>query len=228
MPTLAPPEPIEGSEADSAVDAQSEYYSIDALINGDEGETESSETVQEAPQDAPKAETNPPAGTLPSTVDTSTYQYSALTDTSLGFSFNYPSHWENVPGVYTVCFRERVEPGDFPARVAITVKTLVHSPDEQAITDQLTSYMRNVRAQYDAKTFEAGTPNSEDSFLGRLAMSNTYLAYSGKIEVKGFIIGTAVGRRMYVFHFCSTYEDYAPMESMMRYMVKSAELVDRD
>lgn len=223
MPTLEPLVPLEGADEGGAPAGEDDYFSIDAMLDG---------VDVEAPAPAAQAEpaTDGEGADQPSqpAVDTSTYQYSALTDTSLGFTFNYPSHWENLPGVYTICFRERVEEDDFPARVAITAKTLVHTPDELALTEELTSYLRLVHKQYDAATFQAGTPNTEEKFLGKPAMSNTYLAYSGKHEVKGYIIGTAVGRTVYVFHFSATYEDYAAMESMMRYMVKSAELVDPD
>ena len=85
--------------------------------------------------------------------------------------------------------------------------------------------MRTISKQYEPKTVQAGTPNYEDTFLGKQAASNTYLAYSGENEVKGFIIARAVKRTLYVFHFCATYEDYGAMESMMRYMVRSVELV---
>ncbi len=225
MPTLEPVVPLEGGGADEPdVDAVGDYYSIDALLN-DAPDTAPDPTPEAAPTPAEgEGEASAP---VQKAVDTSTYQYSALTDTSLGFTFNYPSHWENLPGVYTICFREKVEQGDFPARVAITVKKLVHTPDELAITEQLTSYLRLVHNQYEAKTFQAGTPNNQETFLGKPALSNTYLAYSGDHEVKGYIIGTAVGKTMYVFHFCATYEDYGAMESMMRYMVKSAELIEQ-
>ena len=215
MPTLEPPVPLEGADDGG----ESDYFSIDAMLNDG----------AEDGGDAPAATEMPAPAVNPNAVkaiDPSVYQYSALTDTTLGFTFNYPSHWENVPGVYTVCFRERVEPDDFPARVAITAKTLVHSPDETVITEELTEYLRMVHKQYEAATFQAGVPSTEERFLGKPALSNTYLAYAGEHEVKGYIIGTAVGRTMYVFHFCATYEDYGAMESIMRYMVKSAEIVE--
>lgn len=218
MPTLEPPVPVDGNESSGDED----YFSIDAMLNG------AGDEAAEAPSGEGESTGDDAPAKSASAVDTSTYQYSALTDTSLGFTFNYPSHWENVPGVYTICFREKVEEGDFPARVAITSKTLVHTPDELAMTEQLTEYLRLVHKQYEAATFQAGTPNSEETFLGKPAMSNTYLAYSGDHEVKGYIIGTAVGRTMYVFHFCATYEDYGAMEGMMRYMVKSAEMVNQE
>ena len=222
MPTLEPVVPAEGATASE----DDEYFSIDNMLEGigeDVAEPEAAaQPDAEGPGDGEAAPTKHPA------VDTNTYQYSALTDTSLGFTFNYPSHWENLPGIYTICFREKVEKGDFPARVAITAKRLVHTPDDEGMIEQLSNYMRLVHKQYDAATFQAGTANGGETFLGKRAMSNTYLAYSGENEVKGFIIGTSVGRVVYVFHFCATYEDYTAMESMMRYMVKSCELVERD
>lgn len=211
MPTLEPVVPI----GDGASD---DYYSIDALIAGTNTDDASAQQAQPAPQET--------AGS--GRLNTDTYQYSALIDTSLGFTFNYPSHWQNVPGVFTVCFREQVEPGDFPARVAITAKKLVHSPEGTVLEDELSAYVRTISKQYEPKTFQAGTPNYEDTFLGKQAASNTYLAYSGEKEVKGFIIARAVKRTLYVFHFCATYEDYGAMESMMRYMVRSVELVGDD
>ena len=210
LPTLEPVETYAPSEAASG--ASDDYYSIDALLN--------------PPADDDGAPTpQPQAGGV---IDPNTYQFSALIDTSLGFTFNYPSHWENVPGVFTVCYREKVEPGDFPARIAITAKKLAHSPEGTVLSDELTSYMHMVHKQYSADRFQVGTPNGEDSFMGKQAYSNTYLAYSGETEIKGFVIGRAVKRTLYVLHFCATYEDYAAMESMMRYMVRSVELVEPD
>lgn len=226
MPTLEPVVPLE----DAGEGGEDDYFSIDAMLDGaggDEPAPAPEAAAQEAPEPQAPAD-NEAAPTNRPVADTSAYQYSALTDTSLGFTFNYPSHWENVPGVYTVCFREKVEDGDFPARVAVTAKTLIHTPDEVAFTEQMTEYLRMVHKQYEAATFQPGTPNSEERFMGKAAISNTYLAYAGENEVKGFIIGTVVGKTVYVFHFCATYDDYVAMESMMRYMVNSAELVERE
>ena len=58
--------------------------------------------------------------------------------------------------------------------------------------------------------------------------SVTYLAYWGDIEVKGFVIGCAVGRTLYVLHFSASYADYAAMESMLNYIVRSVTLKETD
>ena len=164
----------------------------------------------------------------PSTIDTNAYQYAQVEDENIDFTFNYPSHWQLVPGIYTICYREEVTDGDFPARLAITRKKLVHTPDDRALLEQLTSYMKMVGKQYDKATFQTSVPNHEDTFMGRPAFSNTYLAYWGDIEVKGFVIGCAVQRTLYVLHFCASYADYTAMESMLNYIVRSVTLKETD
>ena len=94
--------------------------------------------------------------------------------------------------------------------------------------EELSEYMRLVRKQYDTATFQAGTPNTEDEFMGQQAYSNTYLAYSGETEVKGFVIGQTVGRVLYVFHFCASYDDYTALERVMRYMLNSVQIIQEE
>lgn len=160
----------------------------------------------------------------PSNIDTSTYDFSVLSDESLGYSFQYPSHWQYLPGVYTVCFREIVEEGDFPARVAITRNKLVHTPSESTITDQLISYLKTIATQYEDSTFEVDSLDKSTTFMGQQGYATTYLAFSGEIEVKGYVIMCAVERTLYVYHFCASYADYQSMESMMQHMRNSVTL----
>ena len=223
MPTLAPAETLEPGaapegegEAPEEAGDSGDYFSVDDLI----GQTEEFETYDEAAQPQPPS--------TQAVIDPNTIRFSALSDESLGFTFNYPSDWVNVPGIFTVCYREVVEPGDFPARVAISGKRLVHSPEGTVVTDELTSFVRAIYKQYDAKTFQLGTLNTQDTFLGRQAYSNTYLAYSGETEVKGFIIGCTIGRNLFVFHFCASYEDYTALERVMRYMLNSVQPLQKD
>ena len=223
MPTLPPAMPADGVASDDDDDDDDEgdgdYYSMDALINetdddaDDEGDDEG---------EVPQAPTARPGGSV---IDPNTLSYTALNDPDMKMTFNYPSNWVNVPGIYTVCYREQVEPGDFPARVAISAKRLVHSPEGTVLTDELTDFVRVIRKQYDANTFQLGTLNAEDTFMGKQAYSNTYLAYSGETEVKGFVIGQSVGRVLYVFHFCASYDDYTAMERVMRYMLNSVQII---
>ena len=161
-------------------------------------------------------------------VDVSSVQFSALKDPSLGFTFNYPSDWVNIPGIRTICFHAPAEEGEFPARITISVKSTAHTVESDVLMTQLQKFMRVISKQYASSTFQAGRVNKKDTFLKRTAFSNTYMAYYGDIEVKGFIIGCGVGKSIVVGHFCSTYEDYAPMKSLMRYMFNSAQLLKQD
>ncbi len=152
------------------------------------------------------------------------YTLTALTDSTFGFVCAYPSGWKNLPGKYTVCFREEVSGDDFPARMAVTRKRLAHAPKFSKLLTQFQQYAETVRAQYDSKTFEYGDLNSSAAFLGQPAYEITYLAYSGDVEVKGYMICTNVDKYVYVFHFCAPYDDYAAMEPMMRQLRDSVTL----
>ena len=183
------------------------------------------------PMDTPMdASTEAPAdtSTQQGAINPAAYQYSAVMDDNLDYTFNYPSHWEHVPGIYTVCFREPVEKGDFPARISICRKKLVHTPDDIAMMEQLTSYMKMVAERYDAATFQTSTPDKEARFMGHPALSNTYLAYWGNVEVKGYVVGVAINRTLYVLHFCATYNDYNAMQGVLEYMVKSVALKNEE
>ena len=176
---------------------------------------ESTDTPAEAATEAPAAQ---------ATAAPYAYTLTALTDSTFGFVCAYPSGWKNLPGKYTVCFREEVSGDDFPARMAITRKRLAHAPKFSRLLTQFQEYAETVRAQYDSKTFEYGDLNSSAAFLGQPAYEITYLAYSGDVEVKGYMICTNVDKYVYVFHFCAPYDDYAAMEPMMRQLRDSVTL----
>lgn len=163
----------------------------------------------------------------PSGIDTSAYQFTPLSDLSLGFTFYYPSHWQNVPGIYTVCFQEQVEDGEVPARVAITRKKLTHTPDESDITDHLIAYLKTIYKQYDTSTFEVSGLDTSRKFMGKNGYSTNYLAFKGETEVEGFVIMCVVERTLYVYHFSASYSDFQSMETMMQYMCKSVTLVEK-
>ena len=210
----------EPSEEESiSFDTSDEYVSGDtAAVSDTEAPVETEAPAEEDPNQLAGNNTT-------RRIDVSSVQFSALTDASLGFTFNYPSNWVNIPGVRTVCFHEPVEDDDFPARIAISVKTMSHTVENDVLMEQLTKFMRTISRQYASSTFQSGKINKKDHFMNRTAFSNTYMAYYGNVEIKGFIIGCAVGKAIVVGHFCSTYEDYAPMKSLMRYMINSAQVL---
>ena len=113
--------------------------------------------------------------------------------------------------------------GVFPARVSITRKKLNHTVEDKVLNQELKEFVRVVAKQYAASSFQLGTASSAETFLGRAAISDTYLAYAGDTEVKGYIIGTSVGMYLVVFHFCAPYDEYVAMENVMKYMVRSVQ-----
>lgn len=153
------------------------------------------------------------------------YNYSMLTDTAFGFVLNYPSTWSNLPGKYTVCFQEPVSDGDFPARVAVSSKKMPHKPDSDTILKQFQSFAKQIYGNYDPSTFEFGDLQSNASFMGQRAMAISYLAYSGDIEVKGYMCCCAIDYTIYVFHFCSSYNDYEDMLPVLTRIKDSVTLV---
>jgi len=167
-----------------------------------------------------------PSQTPPGAADISGYTFQTLSDTSFGFVYTYPTSWVNVPGKSTVCFREVVDPEDFPARVAVTSKRMAHTPKKETVLSQFQNYAQFIYAQYDPATFEWGALNSEARFLGEKAFEITYLAYSGDIEIKGYMCCTNVGRLIYVYHFCASFDDYAVMETMMGRIRDSVTIID--
>lgn len=175
--------------------------------------------------DAEPASEVPAAPSPTSSVDLSTYKFQQLMDLSFGFSFEYPSHWENLPGKHTACFREPdIEDGDFPARLAVTKKTLAHTPKSSALLSQFQSYALNIYNQYDPSTFELGELNENAKFIGQKAYEITYLAYAGEVEIKGYMVCCNIGRNVYVYHFCASYDDYTAMESMV-YRIRDSVIV---
>lgn len=153
------------------------------------------------------------------------YNYSMLNDTAFGFVLSYPSTWRNLPGKHTICFQENVSDGDFAARVAVTSKKMPHKPDADALLEQFKAFAKQVYKTYDPSTFEFGDLQTSGSFMGKRAMEISYLAYSGDIEVQGYMCCCAVDYTIYVFHFCSPYNDYEDMLPVLTRIRDSVTLV---
>lgn len=200
-------------------DEVSDEPEISELIGDDISAAESDETSIE-PEESPEPTTAP---------GTPNYTYSELTDETFGFTLTYPSSWQNLPGKYTVCFREIVEEGDFPARIAITKKTLAHRPKAATVTKQFQEYGKIIYEQYDPDTFEFSELKTEGvTFMGKDAQEISYLAYSGDIEVEGYMVCCAIGYDLYVFHFSATYDDFALMQPIMTRIRDSIKPIEKE
>lgn len=197
--------------------------------------SERTEAAEPADEDSSDAESSETSGESDSSAEPTTapgmpnYTYSELTDETFGFTLSYPSSWQNLPGKYTVCFREIVEEGDFPARIAITKKTLAHRPKAATVTKQFQEYAKIIYEQYDPDTFEFSELKSEGvTFMGKDGQEISYLAYSGDTEVEGYMVCCAIGYDMYVFHFSATYDDFALMQPIMTRIRDSIKPIEKE
>ena len=209
-----------GGGQDEAEPAQAQ---VEATATAEPAQ-EAQPRVDDLPLSQPTAEPAAPAATeasagVPAATEApsgvSAYTFARMADESFGFTLEYPTQWTNLPGRHTVCYREPVEEGDFPARVAVTRKAMAHTPSSSTLLEQFYSYAEQIRAQYDPSTFEYRNLDQEASFMGQTAYSVSYLAYSGDIEVEGYMICCSIGRAIYAFHFCSSYDDFPVMASVM-------------
>lgn len=150
--------------------------------------------------------------------------YAEIANEALGFSFSYPVNWENLPGRSTICFKQSAEETEtYPARVCITMKKLAHKANASKAQEQLVSYLKTLRTQYDASTFEVDTNlNTKTKFMGNNALSCTYLAYDGNQEIEGYVILTYFDKYVYCFHFLSAYDDFKGYHDAMCFMKDSA------
>ncbi|MBP3652420.1 MAG: hypothetical protein J6J78_05040, partial [Clostridia bacterium] len=160
--------------------------------------------------------------------------YSQVSGTGLGFSFKYPSDWQNVPGRSTVCYIQPTGNGtQYPGRVSVSMKQLPHKCNDERLQEQMVEFMQTVMSQYDEETFEVDTKlDSETSFMGnRKSLSLSYLAYDGEQEIQGYYIMTYFERYVFCFHFVCAYEDYEafqPAMVRMRDSVKASRNLEED
>lgn len=203
---------------------------IDLTADANMPAEDSQPAAQDIPavQDVPAAQNEQPAAAAtaaPVSSSVSTIDgYGEVTNDELGIHISYPVNWQNQPGRSTICYLQTNTDGAYPARMCVTMKKLAHSCNDSKAQAQLVSYLKKLREQYDATTFEVDLNlDTETLFMGRKAMSTTYLAYDGETEIKGYVILTYFDKYVYCYHFLCGYDDYSKYESAIRYMRDSAQ-----
>lgn len=151
--------------------------------------------------------------------------YSEVSNTGLGFRFNYPTGWNNIPGRSTICYVQPLDNGTvYPARVAVTMKQVPHKAGEKTMRAELVEYLKLLMSHYDESTFEVSEElDTSTRFMGNKAMSTTYLAYDGDQEIQGYVIITCFEKYLFCYHFQCAYADYNALESAMRTMRDSVQ-----
>lgn len=219
---------VAGGGLTHALEEAAETQGISTVVQSDVQIQPIADDVQQTVVDTTlePAATPEPVSAPSSNSHTSITGYSTIGNVGLEFSFSYPANWNNLPGRSTICYVQPMTEGvTYPARVAVTMKKLSHRGTDAKVKAEFASYFEYISSQYDPETFEANmTLSTATPFMGRKAMSTTYLAYDGEQEIMGYVICTYFERYMYVFHFLCAYEDFEdfiPAMSFMRDSVKT-------
>jgi len=149
-----------------------------------------------------------------------------LVSDSFGITLRYPGSWANNPGLHTICYYDPNDTSGYRTRFALTVKTLRHTPDKEDVVEQLKDYLEIISGDFEKKSFEVGDLDETATFMGQQkAFCTTYLAFYGKVEIKGYVIATVIERDMYVFHFTTSYKQYEGLEPIMATVRDSIALI---
>ena len=161
------------------------------------------------------------------TVAIGSYRYETINNVNLQVSFQYPSHWTNDPGKYTICYREPVNPGEVGARVAVSAKTVSRAPDTTSLKKQLTSFMEKVEASY--FSFTAGdNVQTDEAVFGTKGLSQTYTARDEDgNRYTGFVLMAYVSsnKHIYVLHFSAPSGRYEEMGTVLETIRQSLAVV---
>lgn len=197
------------------------------------GKKDASQTDPEAtitPEPTVQATITPEPTATPepvATVPVSSYRYETINNVNLQVSFQYPSHWTNDPGKYTICYREPVNPGEAGGRVAVSAKTVSRAPDTTSLKKQLASFMEKVEASY--FSFTAGDDvQTDEAVFGTKGLSQTYTARDEEgNRYTGFVLMAYVSsnKRIYVLHFSAPSGRYEEMSTVLETIRQSLAVV---
>lgn len=155
------------------------------------------------------------------TVAIGSYQYDTVNNVNLQVSFQYPSHWINDPGKYTICYREPVSAGEIGARVAVAAKTVSKAPDTTSLKKQLASFMEQLAASYFSFT-EGDNISTDEPLFGTKGLSQTYTARDEEgNRITGFVLMAYVSsnKHIYALNFSAPsgrYDQMAPVLETIR------------
>ena len=149
------------------------------------------------------------------------YQYFLLTNSTLAVSFKYPSHWKNQPGKSTISYVEPVNPGETPARLAVTSKAVTERPGSKELRAQLDSFLDLVKAKY--PDYQSGEFKDNVAIMETTGIRQRYTARDPDTDVPitGYALVCYVRsvRRIYLLHFTapsSSYEELSAVIDVIR------------
>ena len=145
------------------------------------------------------------------------YQYFLLTNSTLAVIFKYPSHWINQPGKSTISYVEPVNPGETPARLAVTSKAVSERPDSKKLKAQMDSFLALVEAQY--PDYQSGEFKDNVTIMETTGIRQRYTARDPDtdIPITGYVLVCYVRstRRIYLLHFTAPTRDYDELSAVI-------------
>ena len=154
-------------------------------------------------------------------VDIADYEYYYITNSTLGVSFKYPSHWINSPGRSTISYVEPVNPGETPARIAVTSKSVSSRTDDKKVREQLEYFLTLVQTEYNS--YIPGEFKEDVAIMETTGIRQKYTARdvdTGEL-ITGYVLMCYVksARRIYMLHFTAPsrrYDDLSVIIDVIR------------
>jgi hypothetical protein len=152
------------------------------------------------------------------------YRYQKVSNSTLKVSFEYPSHWINVPGSITICYVQPVNAGEAPARVAISVKKTSKTLNPDGLKNELEKLIDAVSGGF--VNFRHGTVSKKLKLAGSSAYSVAYDAELNGKAVKGIIIVAAKNakNRLMALHFYAPADQYKDFDPVLKQIMDSIKL----
>jgi hypothetical protein len=199
------------------------------LVPPDETADAPAPTLEATEQPEPTAVPTPtpvptPSPTPVPVVEIPDYKYQKVSNQSLDISFDYPSHWINMPGSITICYVQPVNEGEAAARVAVSVKKTNKNLDPEGIKKELNKLIDSIAGGY--ANFRHSTISKKVRLVGGNAYSVVYEAELDGNAVKGFIIVTfkRTKKCLVAFHFSAPSDRYTDFQTVQAQVMGSIKI----
>ncbi len=195
----------------------------DEAVDAPAATLEATEQPEVTPVPTPTPLPTPSPSPVP-VVEIADYKYQKVSNQSLDISFDYPSHWVNLPGNITICYVQPVNEGEAAARVAVSVKKTSKNLDPEGIKKELNKLIDKISGGY--ANFRHSTISKKVKLVGGNAYSVVYEADLDGNAIKGFIILSfkSSKKRLIAFHFSAPADRYNDFQAVQKQVMGSIKL----
>lgn len=147
------------------------------------------------------------------------YEYFIQTNKTLEVSFKYPTHWINEPGKTSIRFTEPVNQGDTPAQLTVTSKYVEKRPDDDAMLDQMESFLALVAQLVDEYDASEDDLKENVEILETEGVRQKYSARNPdtgeKITGYALMAYSRATKRIYLLHFTAPANEYDELSGVI-------------